>query len=877
MITLKNLRQELKNKERKINDLIRHISTRTDNNPNYSLLLGAGCSVTSGVRSGEQLTREWKEELYRENTSSKNDLIDKDEMEDYFNQQMWYDSRNPYSTLFEKKYDLPRQRRMFVEQEVRDKTPSIGYAYLTKLIENNFFKTVFTTNFDDLLNEAFYQFSTKRPIVCAHDSSINSITITSKRPKIIKLHGDYLFDDIKSTRRETESLDDNIKNKFVEFSKDYGLVVIGYGGNDRSIVETLTYLLKNEEYFKNGIYWCLREGSEISEELRKLLWKERVYYVAIEGFDELFSEVHNKLNQGQLPIDNRYFNKKKNDLIDQILSNKYLLSSKCDFIKKDLGKLESTRSEDFESNYFNFLLTKTGSSNESRKKNGTFNVDVNDIDDRDQSDNFRKKNSKYKIDEDKKEIFVKISLKYIAKDYQNALIIIEENLALLNMREPFYIKLLSLKGSCLRHLNNEDKAIDVYLELLKQDKTNIENYVTLSELSVQFEEKIKYIDKAIEINQYSSSLLNIKAFILYENILKSIDKANETELKNNIKELIEKSIKIDPSYLNSIWSIKLSLLSYELNDTKELTAKYENILNQLEEQNPYHPRVVNARIKCFELNKASKDSIKEYILNVIENNLNDDYLKEFELLLLDYYCRSNNYTELNERISYIENTYEIDNDYLVEKAEILLEKFDKLDESISILESISPKTTIVYRKLFQYYLLAKKISKAKLILDEKFDSENHLNSLYFEAKRDFEKALEYVDKELVLNPSNYNSIIRKSYLLLKKGDFQEAYNFANGVLKYSNFNDGVLLVNYFFAKKKLKNNVKDNEIIDKLINRNGDNKILAASYALLGNTTKCYNKIKLAIKENKSSKYSIREWVVMEDQIKIEKISDLLL
>lgn len=224
MSSYKTIKQELSNKERSIKDLIRFIKTRTDNNPNYSLLLGAGCSVTSGIKSADELTTQWKKEIYIQENDIEEEEYAKINPDDYYNSQMWYDSRNPYSALFEKKYDLPRQRRMFIEREVRDKIPSIGYSYLIKLIENNYFKTLFTTNFDDLLNEAFYQYSTERPILCAHDSAISSITITSKRPKIIKLHGDYLFDDIKSTLRETESLEENIKNKFIEFAKDYGLI-----------------------------------------------------------------------------------------------------------------------------------------------------------------------------------------------------------------------------------------------------------------------------------------------------------------------------------------------------------------------------------------------------------------------------------------------------------------------------------------------------------------------------------------------------------------------------------------------------------------------------------------------------------------------------
>ena len=83
-----------------------------------------------------------------------------------------------------------------------------------KLIAAGYFNTVFTTNFDDLLNEAFYRFSHVRPVVCAHDSSISGVTITSDRPKIIKLHGDYLFDNIKTTLRETESLEMNMRMNF---------------------------------------------------------------------------------------------------------------------------------------------------------------------------------------------------------------------------------------------------------------------------------------------------------------------------------------------------------------------------------------------------------------------------------------------------------------------------------------------------------------------------------------------------------------------------------------------------------------------------------------------------------------------------------------
>lgn len=356
MESAKDILFELRHKEKKISDLVRFLSIRCDETPNYSLLMGAGCSITSGIKSGTQLINDWKKEII-EYADDYDTSITSDE---YFEKQNWFDERNPYSSLFEKRYDLQRQRRAFVENEVANKNPSIGYAYLVKLIENNYFNAIFTTNFDDLLNEAFYRFSNVRPVVCAHDSAITSITVTSKRPKIIKLHGDYLFEDIKSTLRETESLEGNMKNKFIEFSKDYGLIVVGYAGNDRSIMDILSFLLKKEEFFKNGIYWCIRKGDEnISDDLKKLLWKDKVFFIQIEGFDELMAELNKRLNKGVLPIDNAILSSEHQiKLIKSLTSNEYVEKSNSKIIQEDSKRLKKMVNHNIFEDFFKHVDVK---------------------------------------------------------------------------------------------------------------------------------------------------------------------------------------------------------------------------------------------------------------------------------------------------------------------------------------------------------------------------------------------------------------------------------------------------------------------------------------------------------------------------------------
>lgn len=372
MESAKDILFELRHKEKKISDLVRFLSIRCDETPNYSLLMGAGCSITSGIKSGTQLINDWKKEII-EYADDYDTSITSDE---YFEKQNWFDERNPYSSLFEKRYDLQRQRRAFVENEVANKNPSIGYAYLVKLIENNYFNAIFTTNFDDLLNEAFYRFSNVRPVVCAHDSAITSITVTSKRPKIIKLHGDYLFEDIKSTLRETESLEGNMKNKFIEFSKDYGLIVVGYAGNDRSIMDILSFLLKKEEFFKNGIYWCIRKGDEnISDDLKKLLWKDKVFFIQIEGFDELMAELNKRLNKGVLPIDNAILSSEHQiKLIKSLTSNEYVEKSNSKIIQEDSKRLKKMVNHNIFEDFFKHVDVKKEKKDNTTRKDSSSKI-----------------------------------------------------------------------------------------------------------------------------------------------------------------------------------------------------------------------------------------------------------------------------------------------------------------------------------------------------------------------------------------------------------------------------------------------------------------------------------------------------------------------
>jgi len=272
-------------KRRDKQHLIRLMGKRSNSTPNFALLIGAGTSVSSGVRASCEMVAEWRRQLYEQGKST-------EPFEKWLEEQDWYRDEEEYPILFEKLYDKRSQRRNYIEGCIKDAKPSWGHVYLANMITRGYFNVVFTTNFDDLLNEACVVYADTRPIVCAHDSAVIDIRVTSPRPKIIKLHGDFLYDSIKNTIMETESLEKNMRDKFAQFASEYGLVVMGYGGNDRSVMDTLHSMIRSGGRFPHGIYWCVRDQDNASRKLRKLMSEEGVYWVKIDGFDEFMAEVH---------------------------------------------------------------------------------------------------------------------------------------------------------------------------------------------------------------------------------------------------------------------------------------------------------------------------------------------------------------------------------------------------------------------------------------------------------------------------------------------------------------------------------------------------------------------------------------------------------
>lgn len=846
---------QLSRKTRTVKDLTRFISTRENKDTsNYSLFLGAGASKSSGISTALELIDIWKRELYERFEDKQFEPTDDyKNIEQYFEHKhsSWFNSVNPYSSLFEKKFDLPSQRRKFVEQQVGNKLPSIGYAYLVSLVEKGFFNTIFTTNFDDLLNESFYQLSSTRPIVCAHDSSVHSISITSKRPKILKLHGDYLFENIKSTLRETESLEQNIKDKLIEFCKEFGLIILGYSGSDRSIMDVLEYLVKTDNYVKNGVYWCFRKEDEINQSVMNLLWKDKVYPIIIDGFDEFFASLYSELT-GEY---GKLFNSDKESQRDKIISKIIDSFSRSDneIIKRELEELYKSRDKVDISNFLNIK-----SSDKSKEKISLKNFR-----------NLLEVSDKAKVDPNEAYL--------LCERYFNDLSAKED-------RERYIKRLIDLALMS----DKKSQAMHWANELINLDEFCDEHYLIKLSLINDLNEQNKFLSDSIKKLNKSYSLLN-KQSDLYFLMMK-----NDSSLDYfvDIDKNINLSLKLNPSLYNKAFLQKHKLLTERLNKEgnekdrgkykgeidkliKDMRTSNENNINYIIIRSLEAERISRESNTIETINdiisirdkkeRSSKERINEIISNLLEGSLSFEDSQGYGEAHKDFYdsIKEDNLEEYTSRTLIHKSFYDLFFNGDIELSRKYLKlamKKEDIDDELELILDASSIIDFKFLKEIESY-----IEDIKYGLKKKYYFE--LKDKIFSIKNDFDNALSYLELYREHGGDFKQYLISKTYYLLKLGRYKDVidvYNENKGEFKSNDFD--YIKINYLIAKGNLDGEIDESELNN--INARAKDEYLkiATSILIKNKEEQGYCNLVKLIKKNPRAYYSVRDWVFINKE-----------
>ena len=774
-----------KKKIKCVDDLIRFIENKYESHPNYSLLLGSGCSCSSNIRTAGELINAWKHEIFIQHEQTQN--LQECIPPEYFNQFDWYQSQNEYSCLFEALYDLPIQRKEFIEKEIFGKTPSLGYAYLVKLIEEGKFSTLFTTNFDDLINEAFYTYGgiENRPIVCAHDSSIKSITPLSKRPKIIKLHGDYLFDNFKTSQQDTTSLEDNMKGKVEEFARITGLIVVGYAGHDDSVMDALIALMKDESYYQQGIYWCLRRQDKISDKVQELLYLDRCYLVYIDGFDELMCQISLRLKV-KSPIE-LITHDTSTRLIKDIIENPFLQNTQSQILKGQLQELS--------------IKYKRLSKQDEDDKDLKGDIDSDDV-----YSFVEQQDSSMSVNE--RTIISRLQKKIDLEEYESVSDEIEALLLKQNDRQ-FIEKLRTILGELYFKQEHFEKARRIVEILINDDPYQVNNYLNLLACTQRYPEKLKIVKNAIVNCPYDSTLYVTKA-----QILRRIDIESNggvfLDVNTEINEVLHEGEKYS-SYVDSeCWQY---YFDYNYHFTKPGDAPPSEcleIFNKYNEVFPRHLEVIRRKLDLFKLDKTSFTVITKYIDDHRFSDKNENLA--FDLLRLEYVFDQHDIQKTRELINQFDFFYDDKQQYILLKAEIEYDFFRNITKATQTLHEYlknnpEKKNLQVKKALINQLLHQGKFNLAMEII-ETSDKKSQLKKLFriklLESQEKWQEVVEETEKSEQVEGETVSSLSAKSHALLMLDRFEEVKTLLHPSIEKNQQPNSVLIINCELADSKIR-------------------------------------------------------------------------
>lgn len=260
----------------------------------FAFILGAGASFTSGIPTGKDLAQQWLKDLHLRECADGRALHQWIAECGVGNGGLsWETAAEHYPQIFERRFDGDRESGYAeLEAAMEGKSPSLGYSLLAEIIQHTRHKVVVTTNFDNLVADALAMHAHQSPLVVAHESLAGFVRPQMRRPLVAKIHRDLYLHPINDPAG-VSTMEQGWKIALKKLFQYFTPVVVGYGGNDGSLMDMLLGL--NEGDIAGRMIWCYREGSLLPEKARNVLHKHRGLLVKISGFDEFMLQLADKL------------------------------------------------------------------------------------------------------------------------------------------------------------------------------------------------------------------------------------------------------------------------------------------------------------------------------------------------------------------------------------------------------------------------------------------------------------------------------------------------------------------------------------------------------------------------------------------------------
>jgi len=291
--------------------------------PQIMWFLGAGTSRSAGMPTATDIIWDLKRSYYcrEERQDIQRHDINKQTIKDKIQQYadskgfpaLW--STEEYSFYFQLMFkdDYAAQQAYLVEQLNSQKISlNVGHRALAGLIEMAKAKIIFTTNFDEVIETA-HSVVTGKPLNSFHlEGSYAALQALNSEqfPIYAKLHGDFRYKSLKNLEQDLKTNDEEIQKCFVNACSRYGMVVVGYSGRDKNVMEMLNSAVDAGNPFPQGLFWAMPPHANIAEDVNALIAKAqakgiKTAIVEIDTFDSLLSRIWLLMPNRSLTLDSK--------------------------------------------------------------------------------------------------------------------------------------------------------------------------------------------------------------------------------------------------------------------------------------------------------------------------------------------------------------------------------------------------------------------------------------------------------------------------------------------------------------------------------------------------------------------------------------------
>jgi len=397
--------------------------------------------------------------------------------------------------------------------------------------------------------------------------------LTRDRPVIVKLHGDYLYDNLQNTYNETSQLDPGFQEVLDQTVSEYGLVVIGYGGKDESIMEPLL----EADLSEYGIYWCVQDRNSLSLKAKEILTHTNTFFVEIKSFENLMLQFAKEIKEIEPPH--------RDELVERA-------ENRAEKLEKAFSSVRDDATDETEAKVAEKLNLEFELSNASINGNYGRAVEVADhilnIDPTDATVLFRRGNAKIELNE----------AKAAKDDYERGL----------ELKPDDAIAHVNYAGLLKNEFEEYEEAREHYergLKLEPNDANAHNNYAgLLKDAYEEYEEAREHYERGLELDPNNATVHNNYALLLkveyeeYEEARKHYERALElnpgyAEAHDNYANLLadgfeeyeearkhhKRSIEIDPK--NAITHTNFAgLLKDPLEEYEKAREHYERAINE---------------------------------------------------------------------------------------------------------------------------------------------------------------------------------------------------------------------------------------------------------------------------------------------------------